>query len=177
MPWDARAPKVGEKAPDLQLLDEAGRRVTLSSVAGRHPLVLIVFSGLGQEPGLKLLCDYRGDTLAIRRTGARICAIGAAKPAQLRYLRAQRGYGFPLLADPGSAAMSGWGLAGKDAVFLLDRDLLVHQRTPLEGAAPDLILSILRRGGARRRRRTLPARLAHFGHVVQHAFRALRPAP
>jgi peroxiredoxin len=176
MPWDARAPRVGEKAPDLELLDEAGRPVALSSVARRRPLVLIVFSGLHDEPGLELLRDYRDDTLALWRAGARICAVSGATAAQLRYLRSQRGYGFPLLADPGSAALSTLGLAGKDAVFLLDRNLVVHQRAPREAAAPDTVLSILRRGGARPRRRPLSARFADLGHAVQQAL-GLRRQP
>jgi len=174
MPWDARAPKVGEKAPDLQLLDEAGRQRTLSSVAGRRALVLIVFTGLRDEPGLDLLRDYRDDTLAIWRAGARLCAVTAAKPAQLRYLRSQRGFGFPLLADPGGGAMAAWGLAGKDAVLLLDRGLVVHHRGVGEAAAPSTILSILRRGGARPRRRRWPARIAAAAQALQHAFRPRR---
>lgn len=175
MPWEARAPKVGEKAPDLELLDQAGEPVTLSSVAGRHPLVLIAFSGLHEAAGLRLLCDYRDDTLAIWRAGARLCAIGPATPAQLQYLKSARGFGFPLLADPGGAAMSGWGLTGREAVFLLDRDLVVRHRAALEDAAPETMLSIVRRGGARAHRPTFAQRMAHFSHAVQHAFRALRP--
>ena len=177
MPWDARAPKTGEKAPDLELLDEAGKRIPLSSIAHRRALVVLLLSGVRDEAALRLLGDYRDDTLAIWRAGARICAIAPASPAQLGYLRSLRGYAFPLLADPGYEAISTWGLSGKDAVFLLDRDLVVHHRGAQEAAAPDTILSILRRGGARRRRSSFSARFANFGHTVQHAFRtALRPA-
>ena len=43
--WNARAPKLGEKAPDLQLVDQAGRPLALTSFARRRPLLVLIFGG------------------------------------------------------------------------------------------------------------------------------------
>jgi peroxiredoxin len=174
--WDGRAPGVGEKAPDLALVDQEGKRKTLPAISGRKPLVLLVFSGLEDRDGLRLLLEYRDDTLAIWRAGAALCAIGPVEPATLRHLRSERGVGFPLLADPGGAVLASHGMLEGPGVFLLDGDGIVKHRARGDAAAPDAILSILRRGGARRSRPGLRERARGFAHALQHAFRTLRPA-
>jgi len=174
--WDGRAPKVGEKAPDLSLLDAAGKPKPLSAVAGRRPLIVLVFAGTDDVEGLRLLRDYRYETLAIWRTGAAICAVAPADPAALRYLRAESALAFPLLADPDGAALAGWGMLRRSGLFLLDGGGVVKHRAVGPSAAPEAVLSILRRGGVRRSRSGLWERAAHLAHVVQHAFRTLRPA-
>src|ERR1700693_1173275 len=88
--WDGRAPKVGEKAPDLSLLDQAGKPKALSSVGRGKPLVVLVFPGTEDVPGRRLLREYRDDTLAVWRAGAVICAIAPVDPAALRYLKSER---------------------------------------------------------------------------------------
>jgi peroxiredoxin len=173
--WDGRAPKVGERAPDLQLFDEAGKRVLLSGLARSRPLVLLIFGGPQDARGLQLLRDYRDETLAFWRAGAALCAVGPADPAEMRYLRDERGFGFRLLADPSGAALARWGVQAS-SVFLLDGDFVVRQRAPADRAAPDTILSIIWRGGAKRTRPKARERLAQFAQSLQHAFRALRPA-
>src|SRR5437667_465112 len=49
--WDLRAPKAGEQATDLDLLDESGRPVQLSALARRSPILVPVFGGLDDAPG------------------------------------------------------------------------------------------------------------------------------
>jgi peroxiredoxin len=174
--WPPRAPKPGEQAIDLELLDESGRPVELSLVGRGAPLVVLVFRGLQDAEGIRLLREFRDCTLAIAKAGASICAIGHAEPAALRYLRGERGLGFPMLSDADGTALSRWGMLDRAGVFLLDGDLVVRQRALGPGGRPEAILSLLRRGGARRRsRRTLRERTLQFLGVVQHAFRPLRP--
>ena len=62
-------PKVGDHAPDLDLLDEAGRPVKLSSLAGRGPLVVLSFPNPDDMAGVKLVRDFRDRTLALRKFG------------------------------------------------------------------------------------------------------------
>ena len=104
--WDLRAPKVGEQATDLDLLDESGRPVHLSALARRSPILVLVFGGLDDAAGIRLLRDYRDATLPVVRAGAFICAIGPAEPAALRYLRSQCGFAFPMLSDADGTALS-----------------------------------------------------------------------
>jgi peroxiredoxin len=173
--WDLRAPKVGEQATDLDLLDEAGRPVQLSALARPSPLIVLVFAGLRDTGGIELLREYRDATLSIRRAGAFICAIGHAEPAALRYLRARLGFAFPMLSDADGTALSRWGMLDGAGLFLLDRHFVVRQRALGAALRPDAILDFLRRGGARRGKVKLRDRALHFLHALQHAFRPLRP--
>src|SRR5690242_12739236 len=108
--WDPGSPRVGEKLPDLELLDEAGRPLALSSLAQRGPLLILFFGGLGDREGLRLLADYRDSTLALSRAGVTLCAIGHAEPSALRFLRSERGLGFAMLADADATALSRLGM-------------------------------------------------------------------
>ena len=71
----------------------------LSALARRSPILVLVFGGLDDAAGIRLLRDYRDATLPVVRAGAFICAIGPAEPAALRYLRSQCGFAFPMLSD------------------------------------------------------------------------------
>jgi peroxiredoxin len=136
-------PKVGDHVPDLDLLDEAGKPAKLSSLAGRGPLAILSFAGTEDRTGVELLRDFRDSTLALRKTGVSICAIAAkAEPMALAYLRAERGLGFPLFADP-----DGW--LTQTGLLLIDRDLLVKQRAVGDRADADHLIAFIRRGGAR----------------------------
>ncbi len=173
--WDPRAPKAGERAPDLELLDEAGRLVRLSDFARRKALLVLVFAGVDDPEGLQLLRDYRDVTLAMHKAGVSICAIGPADPAALRYMRSERGLGFPVLGDPGGTALSRWGMLERTGLFLLGRGLVVRQRAAGTRAPADAMVTFVKRGGARTRS-NLPERVATFFHALQHAFGLARPA-
>ena len=135
-------PKVGDHVPDLDLLDEAGKPARLSSLAGRGPLVMLSFAGIYDPVGLALLRNFRDSTLALRKAGVSICAIAPkADPMALAYLRAERGLGFPLFADP-----DGW--LTETGLLLVDRDLRVKQRALGERADADQLVAFIRRGGA-----------------------------
>jgi peroxiredoxin len=172
--WDSRSPKAGEKAPDLDLLDEAGRPVTLSQVA-RGPLLVLTLSDLDDPEGRSLLREYRDVTLALRRAGVALCAVAHADPASLRYMRSARGVGFPLLADPDGVALSRWGMLEGAGLFLLDRDLVVKQRALGTGAPADGMLNFVKRGGARTKGNGV-GRILEFFQGLRHALLPLRQA-
>jgi peroxiredoxin len=174
MAWDPASPGAGEKLPDLEFLDEAGRPLALSSLPGRGALLILFFGGLNDRQGLRLLADYRDSTLALFRAGVRVCAIGHADPAALRFLRAERGLGFPMLADADATALSQLGMLERTGVILVGRDLTVKLRVLGTRAAADGMVAFARRGGARTRV-PLKERAAHFFQSVQHALRPLKP--
>ena len=165
------APKLGERAADLDLLDEAGKPVRLSSLARRGPLLVLVFRGPEDEAGLAMLRDYRDATLAMRRAGASICAIAHADPSALAFLREERGLGFPLLADRDGAALSRWSMLDATALLLLDPDLTVLQRAPAARAPAEEMVAFLRRAPHRIGWRD---RLAHLLYLLAHALRPRR---
>jgi peroxiredoxin len=174
MAWHPASPRVGEKLPDVELLDEAGRPLALSSLAGRGALLILFFGGLNHPQGLRLLADYRDSTLALFRAGVTVCAIGHADPAALRFLRAERGLGFAMLADADAKALSRLGMLDRTGVFLVSRDLTVKLRALGARAAADAMVAFARRGGARTRV-PLKERAAHFFQSLQHALRPLKP--
>src|SRR5262249_4311392 len=135
-------PKTGHHVPDLDLLDEAGKPAKLSSVAGRGPLLLLAFGGPVDATGLSLLRDLRDCTLVLGKAGISICGIAQADPMSLAWLRAERGLGFPLFADP-----DGW-LRGT-GLLLVDRRLVVMQHSVGAGVDVNQMLYVIRRGAAR----------------------------
>lgn len=141
--------KVGERAPDLDLLDEAGRPQLLSSLARSGPLLVLVFPGVDDEQGRALLRDYRDVTLAFRKAGVSLCGIAHAEPSALAYLRHERGLGFPLFADLDGAQLARWEMLAETGVVLLDRDLTVKQRALGLRAPAGMMLTFVRRGIAR----------------------------
>jgi peroxiredoxin Q/BCP len=175
--WDPQAPRVGERAPDLDLLDESGRPFPLSSVGSGGPLLVLLFGDGGDELGRSLLLDYRDTTLSLQRAGVSLCAVAKADPATLRYMRMERGLAFPMLADPDGASLSRWGMIDRVGLFLLDRNFIVKQRAPGTRAPADALLTFVRRGGAKSEsgRKPLSAKLRLFWQSLQHAFRPLRP--
>jgi peroxiredoxin len=172
MTWDESAPGPGEQAPDLALIDEAGRPVQLSSLAVPGQLLVLVFGGPSDEAGLELLRDYRDETLALRRAGVSICGVAAGEPSSLAYLRAERGLGFPLLADPDGAALSRWSMPAEASVLLLDRNLLVKQRAIGPRMPAAAMLRFLRRAVPARR----PGWRQRVAHALQAISHALSPA-
>lgn len=172
--WDPVAPRVGQQAADLDLLDEAGRPVVLSSLASGGPLLVLVVRGPYDDGSVRLLLSYRDLTLSLQRAGVRLCAICQADPARLAYLRSERGLGFPLLADPDGTALSRWGMLDANGLLLLDRALRVRQRALGERAPAEAMLSFVRRGGAQAQGGKLADRAKAFWHSLQLAFRPRR---
>lgn len=163
------APKLGEQAPDLDLLDESGRPLTLASLARHGPLLLVVFSTPEDEAAVQLLCAYRDATLALRRAGVSLCAVGHADPAALSYLRAQRGLAFPVLADPDGTALTRWGMLDQTGLFLLDKNLKVRQRSVGVRATADAMVAFLRRGqvGQQHWRERIGNALSTMAHALR----------
>lgn len=173
--WHPASPGVGDKLPDLELLDEAGRPLALSSLAGRGSLLILFFAGLDDPEGLRLLADYRDSTLGLFHAGVTVCAIGHAEPSALRFLRSERGLGFRMLADADATALSSLGMLDRTGLFLVDRNLTVKLRALGTRTPADAMLAFAKRGGGRTRV-PLRERVAHLFQGVQHALRPLKPA-
>lgn len=172
--WDPASPKVGDKLPDLELLDEAGRPLALSSLTARGSLLILFFTGVDDPEGLRLLTDYRDSTLGLFRAGVTVCAIGHAEPSALRFLRSERGLGFRMLADADATALSRLGMLDRTGLFLVDRDLTLKLRALGTRTPADAMLAFARRGGSRTKV-PLRERVAHFFQTLQHALRPLKP--
>jgi peroxiredoxin len=173
--WDPAAPGVGDKLPDVELLDEAGRPLSLSSLAGRGRLLILFIASLDDAEGRRLLMDYRDSTLALFRAGVTVCAIGHADPSALRFLRSERGLGFRTLADADATALSRLGMLDRTGLYLVDRDLTLKLRALGTKTPADALLTFARRGGGRTKV-PLRERVVQFFQALPHALRPLKPA-
>ena len=174
MLWEPAAPKPGEQAFDLLLLDETGKPTEISALARGGPLLALVFRGPDDQAGLSMLRQYRDLTLALRRAGVSVCGIAHAEPSALRFMREERGLGFPLLSDADGTALSHWGMLDRTGFFLLAADLKVKLRALGSRDSADALLTFVRRGGTRPLR--FRDRLAHLLHALSHALRPRRLA-
>jgi peroxiredoxin len=172
-------PTAGDDAPDFRLEDSQGRAVELSRLSGGRPLVLLFTRGALSPDCVRQLIDYRDSTLPFDRAGARIAVISPDEPSTSGYLKLERGFGFTMLADPGSGVARSWGLVAADgevrpATFVLDRHGVVRTRAVDQRPAAQLMLSFLKRDGATARSRKKPgaaSRIAAFIAALRHALR------
>lgn len=172
--WDPRAPQTGAQAPDLQLLDEAGKPTKLSLLARGEPLLLLFFAGTSDEGGRALLRDYRDLTLALHLAGVKLMGVAHGEPAAISYLRMEMGIGFPLLADPDGSQLSRFGMDERTGLFLLDRGLRVRQRASGGRASAGALLQFIKRGGGKKPKVKFAERVSHFVKAIQAA---LKPRP
>jgi peroxiredoxin Q/BCP len=183
--WDARSPKVGERAHDFVVLDETRKATRLSRLVSAGPLVLLFLRSHEAQVCLRQLLEYRDATLTFRKLGARIAAVLVAEPAQLAWLRQERGIGFSLLADPERRATEAWGLldrgdhggASHPATFVLGRDRVVKLRAldaPARRTSAGAIAQFIQRGGAGPQRGARIA--ARLQRLLERLQGMLRPA-
>jgi peroxiredoxin Q/BCP len=184
--WDARSPKVGERAHDFEVLDETGKATRLSRLVSAGPLVLLFLRSHEDPVCLRQLLEYRDATLTFRKQGASIVAVLVAEPVQLAWLRHERGIGYSLLADPERRATEAWGLldrgdhgggASHPATFVLGKDRVVKLRAldaPARRTSADAVAQFIRRGGAGARRGARIA--ARLQRLLERLHGVLRPA-
>jgi peroxiredoxin len=168
--WDSRAPQTGKEAPDLQLLDEAGKPAQLSLLARGEPLLVLFFSGTSDEKGRALLRDFRDQTMLLHRAGVKLMGVSHAEPAAVSYLRMEMGLGFPMYADPDGSQLAHFGMDERNGLFLLDHGLQVRQRALAGRTDAFTLLQFIKRGGAKRPKPKAGERISHFFKSIQAAF-------
>lgn len=173
--WDPAAPKEGGQAPDLMLLDEAGKPLQLSQLTRGGPVLLLFFVGVEDARGRALLRDYRDVTLSMQLLNVKLYGVSRSEPSANSFLRMEMGMGFPLLANPDGAEIRRMGMDDAAGIFLLDRRLRVVQRGQDERAESAGILRFLRRGGLRERKTTLVERVTNLVKSVQHGLNPRKP--
>jgi peroxiredoxin len=174
--WDPRAPQAGTQAPDLQLLDEAGKRARLSQLARGGPVLLLFFRGADDETGRALLRDYRSVTLGLKLARVRICGIAHEEPSALSFLRMEMGMGFSLYADPSGEQIAQMGMEGCAGLFIVDRSLKVRHRALADRASSEAIVQFIKRGGLRGEKPGFGERIAHLFKGIQAAVKRRHPA-
>jgi len=161
LPASARAPRVGERAPDFTLPDASGAPISLAALLSPAPVegapaskgVLLVFS---MYAGCRACnSEYRGiqQHLAdFTAMGVRPVVISIDPPDVSRALSREAGYTFTFLSDPALAVIRRYdvahGEAARPAEFLLDSTGIVRWRNLTNSmfvrARPEQMLEAIR---------------------------------
>lgn len=122
-------PKVGDRAPDFTLPDEAGNRVSLYEELDSGPVMLVFYPGDFTPVCTRQLCSYGDRYQEFRDLGIRIFAISDDPVDRHREFRRQKQLPFPLLSDVDQEVIdqfggSGWlsGGGAHRANFLIDEE-------------------------------------------------------
>ena len=92
--------RVGDKAPDFELLDTELRRVRLSEVLSRgRYVVLLFFPGAFTSVCTKELCTFRDNMARLAKANAEVIAISVDSPFALKQFKEANKLPFTLLSD------------------------------------------------------------------------------
>ena len=124
----------GDRAPDFDLPDAEGRRVTLSALLREGPVVLYFYPADFTPVCTRQACLLRDRHAPLRTAGAQVVGISPQAPASHRRFRERHGLTFLLLADPGREAIRAYGALGllgllvRRVTYLILQDGRIHDR-------------------------------------------------
>ena len=125
---------IGSAAPDFELSDQHGEKVSLSSFKGKKNVVVVFypfsFSGLCTGE----LCTLRDDLAPFQNDNVQLLAISCDSMFTQRIFAEQEGYKFPVLADfwPHGAAAKAYGIFNEElgcamrGTFIIDKEGIVR---------------------------------------------------
>ncbi|MDQ3757894.1 MAG: peroxiredoxin [Actinomycetota bacterium] len=125
------APKVGDRAPELELPGTGGRTYSLAEYRGK-PVVLVFYPGDGTQVCTRQLTAYSSDIDQFAEVGAQVLAISPQDvDSHEKFSCKQGGFPFPLLADCDKEVGRRYDVVGplgfyKRSVFVVDGDGIVR---------------------------------------------------
>ncbi len=125
---------IGSVAPDFELSDQHGAKVSLSSFKGKKNVVLLFypFSFTGTCTGE--LCAMRDDLSSFQNDNVELLAISCDSMFTQRVFAEKEGYNFPVLADfwPHGAVAQAYGIFDEArgcalrGTFVIDKDGVIR---------------------------------------------------
>ena len=125
---------VGSVAPDFELKDQHGAKISLSSFRGSKNVVVlfIPFAFTGTCTGE--LCAIRDDLAAFQNDDVQVLAISCDSPFTQKVFAEQEGYKFPVLADfwPHGATAKAYQIFNEDlgcalrGTFIIDKNGVIR---------------------------------------------------
>ncbi len=125
---------IGSVAPDFELSDQHGAKVSLSSFKGKKNVVLLFypFSFTGTCTGE--LCAMRDDLSSFQNDNVELLAISCDSMFTQRVIAEKEGYNFPVLADfwPHGAVAQAYGIFDEArgcalrGTFVIDKDGVIR---------------------------------------------------
>lgn len=130
-------PLLGKPAPDFELTDHLGRKVRLSKLLDRGPVVLIFYYGYWCDHCVAQLFGVHEDIRRFQELGASVVAV-SADPSELTKERFEEygAFAYPTLSDPDNEAAEKFHCKLEDpddgdaatlhGTFVIGRDRVVH---------------------------------------------------
>ena len=125
---------IGSAAPDFELSDQNGNKVSLSSFKGKKNVVLlfIPFAFTGTCTGE--LCAMRDDLASFQNENVELLALSCDSMFTQRIWAEKEGYNFPVLADfwPHGAVATAYGIFDAErgcalrGTFVIDKEGIVR---------------------------------------------------
>ena len=125
---------LGSAAPDFELSDQHGNKVSLASFKGKKNVVLLFypFSFTGTCTGE--LCAMRDDLAAFQNDDVQVLAVSCDSMFTQRIFAEKEGYEFPVLADfwPHGAVAQSYGIfddvrgCSLRGTFVIDKEGIVR---------------------------------------------------
>ena len=106
----------GDPAPDFDLADDAGGRVSLTGLRGTR-VVLYAYPA-AMTPGCTTqACDFRDSLDALAAAGITVIGISPDSPEKLAKFREKEGLTFPLVSDPDRSVLTAYGAYGEKQMY------------------------------------------------------------
>ncbi|MFZ9518869.1 MAG: peroxiredoxin [Silvanigrellaceae bacterium] len=128
----ADALKVGDSAPNLNLITHEGQPFSLESRKGKGWTILYFYPKAGTPGCTKQACAFRDAAENIRKQGAEIYGISTDTAEKLASFHKEHNLKFTLLADPEAKAAEAFGVKipvikiAKRWTFMVDPDLKIR---------------------------------------------------
>ena len=108
--------KAGDKAPAFSLLDQDGKKVSLSDFKGKK--LLLYFYPKADTPGCtKQACSVRDASEELKKLGAAAIGISADQPPKQKKFDDKYSLGFPLLSDPDNKVAKAYKAWGEKSMY------------------------------------------------------------
>jgi peroxiredoxin len=142
--------EIGQKGPDLELVDTEKNPVKISSFKGK-PTVLLFYPGAFTGTCTKEMCTMRDNLPQYNSLDVNVVGISVDGPFANKAFKTANNINFPLLSDFNRDAVRAYGnfhenfaevkgyTASKRAVYVLDKDMVVRFKWISEnpGVEPD----------------------------------------
>ena len=116
-----KALKVGDRAPDFELLNAAGKKVKLSELTERGPVVLTWYRG-GWCPYCNIaLRGFHKSLPLLRAAGATLVALSPETPDNTLSTKEKNQLDFEVLSDTGNKVAHAFGVAYKVPKVVMDQ--------------------------------------------------------
>lgn len=109
-------PKVGEKAPDFELLNQDGKKVKLSDYLGKK--VILFAYPKADTPGCTTqACGFRDNFPTIQADNAVVLGISPDEPKDLLKWKQKQNFPYDLLSDVEHTVLDSWGVWGEKSMY------------------------------------------------------------